>query len=289
MKIQLLGTAGGDFPRVDDLKDKFGHLPRVRELGGKNLRRPAQAVIFPGFLIDFYNGDQLEKFGIAPESIKHLFMTHNHWDHLQPVRILEFAASLPHQLQIYGTHNVIEAIKFVDTYDFDRKSGRFIVREKKADIGYHKIEPAQTYEIAGVIVDPVHGNHCMDKSENMIMQDVCLNYVFERDGETIFYGMDSSYTLPLTFEYLRRFRIDVAVMDMTFGRWPIDVVNSGHHNLEMLVETIGEFREAGIFHDETTILASHISLAFVEPHDDLKDELSKMGITLAYDGQEIEI
>jgi phosphoribosyl 1,2-cyclic phosphate phosphodiesterase len=289
MKIQLLGTAGGDFRRVDDLEDKFGYLPRVRELGGKNLRCPAQAVIFPDILIDFYNGDQLGKFGIAPETVKHLFITHNHWDHFRPLRILEFAAALPHQLQVYGSHNVIEALKFANTYDFDRRNGRFIVRETKTDIGYHKLEPEQSYEIGGTTVSPVHGNHCMDKSDNMIMQDICLNYVFERDGKTIFYGMDSSYTLPLTFEYLRRFRIDVAVMDMTFGRWPIDVVNSGHHNLEMLVETIGEFREAGIFHDETTLLASHMSLAYVEPHDDLKDELSKMGITLAYDGQELEV
>ncbi len=289
MKIQLLGTAGGDFRRVDDPEDKFGYLPRVRELGGKNLRCPAQAMIFPDILIDFYNGDQIDKFDIAPESIKHLLITHNHWDHLQPLRILEFAAALPHPLQIYGSHNVIEAIKFANTYDFDRSSGRFIIRKKQTDVEYYKLEPAQSYEIGGTTVDPVHGNHCMDKSDNMIMQDVCLNYVFERDGKTIFYGMDSSYTLPLTFEYLRKFRIDVAVMDMTFGRWPIDVDKSGHHNLDMLIETIEEFREAGIFHEETTILVSHISLAFVEPHDDLKDELSKMGIILAYDGQEIEV
>jgi len=288
MKIQLLGTAGGDFPRVDDLKDKFGYLPRVRELGGKNLRSPAQALIFPDILIDFYHGVQFEKFGIAPETIKHLFITHNHWDHLQPLRILEFAAALPHQLQVYGTDNVIEAIKFADTYEFDRSSGKFTVRETNVDIGYHKLKPEQSYEIGDTTVSPVHANHCLDKSENMIMTDMNLNYVFERDGKTIFYGLDSSYPFPLTVEYLRRFRVDVAVMDATYGQWPIDVVNSGHHNFDMLKETNKEFRDAGIFHEGTTILASHMSLAFVEPHDDLKDEVEKMGMILAYDGIEIE-
>jgi ribonuclease BN (tRNA processing enzyme) len=284
MKIQLLGTAGGDFPRVENLEDNYGYLPRVRALGGKNLRCAAQAVIFPDILIDYYNGQQLETFDIARESIKHLFINHKHWDHFKPLEILAFAASLPHQLQVYGSHGVIEALKFADAYVFDRRTGRFTVRDVRANIGMHVLEPTQTYEIGKTTVAPVHGNHCLDKSENMIMEDLCLNYVFERSGKVIFYALDSSYPFPLTVGFLRRYRVDVAVLDATFGQWPIDVVKSGHHNFEMLLETIEEFRAAGIFHVGTTILPSHISLAMVKPYDDLKEEVSSMGMTLAYDG-----
>ena len=53
MKMQLLGTAGGDFPRINDPQDNFAYLPRLRSLEGRNLRRPAQAVIFPDMLIDY--------------------------------------------------------------------------------------------------------------------------------------------------------------------------------------------------------------------------------------------
>ncbi|MCF7689702.1 MAG: MBL fold metallo-hydrolase [Cephaloticoccus sp.] len=288
MKIQLLGTAGGDFPRVDDLADDFESLPRVRALGGRNLRRPAQAVIFPDFLIDFYDGDQLARFGIAPETIKHLFITHIHWDHFRPLQILKFAATLPHQLQVHGSHYVIEALKFANTYDFDRSAGRFLIREKPTNVGCHTLEPMLTYRIGETAITPVHGNHSIDKSEHMIMQDMCLNYVFERNRKTVFYGLDSSYTLPHTFEFLRQFRIDVAVLDATFGRRPIDPVTSGHHNFPMLKETISEFQAAGIFHEQTTLLASHMALAHAEPHDDLKDVAVEMGFTLAYDGMEIE-
>jgi phosphoribosyl 1,2-cyclic phosphate phosphodiesterase len=274
---------------VDDLTDNHDYLPRVRALGGRNLRCAAQAVIFPDMLIDYYHGDQLARFGIAPESIKHLFITHHHWDHFRPPHILQFAASLPHQLQVHATHNVIAALKFADTYNFDRRTGRFLVRDQQTDIGYHKLEPTQTYTIGDTAITPVHANHCIDKSENMILQDVSLNYVFARNGKTIFYGLDSSYPFPLTVEFLRRFRIDVAVLDATFGRLPIDIIGSGHHNLPMLMETIAEFRAAGIFHDQTRILASHLSLALAEPYDDLKDEAAKMGITLAFDGMEVEV
>lgn len=288
MKIQLLGTAAGDFLRVDDPKDDFESLPRVRELGGRNLRRPCQAVIFPDILVDFYDGDQLAKFRIAPKSIKHLVITHIHWDHFRPLKIMEFAASLPHQLQIHGSHNAIEALQFADTYDFNRTTGRFLTRDQRTDIGYHFLEPTQTYEIGGTQVTPVHANHSLDKSEHMIMQDRCFNYVFQRDGGTIFYGMDSSYTLPLTLDFLRRYKVDVAVLDVTFGRREIDPVLSGHHNLPMIKETIAEFRDAGIIHEGTTVIASHMALAYAEPYDDLKDVMSEAGITLSYDGIKLE-
>ena len=121
------------------------------------------------------------------------------------------------------------------------------------------------------------------------MLDLCFNYVFERDGRAIFYGMDSSYTFPLTLEFLRRFKMDVAVLDVTFGRREIDPVKSGHHNIPMIKETIAEFREAGIFDDKTTIVASHMALAYAEPYDDLIDEMAAAGITLGYDGIELDV
>ena len=289
MKFQLLGTAGGDFPRVDNLQDKFAYLPRVRELGGKNLRRAAQAIIFPDILIDFYNTQQLETFGIAEESIKHLFITHAHWDHLQPLGILGFAAKLPHQLHVYGSHNVIDALKFADTYDYNRDDGRFTTRETHADIGYHVLEPQHTYTADDTTVAAVHANHAIDKSDNMIMDSLCLNYVFERNGKSIFYGLDSSYPFPLAVEYLRQFRVDAAVFDASYGQWPIDIVRSGHHNLSMLVETIEEFREAGILYDGSILLGSHIAMAEVKPHDDLVDDFAAEGITLAYDGLVVDV
>ncbi len=289
MKMQLLGTAGGDFPRVDNLEDKLAYLPRVRALGGRNLRYAAQAVIFPDILIDFYSGRQMASYGVAADSIRHLFVTHAHWDHFQPLGILRLAAELPHQLQVYGNQSVIDALTFVNTYDYDRTTGRFITRSSPVDIGCHVLKPEDTLNVGNTTVGVVHANHDIDKSDNMIMVQMCLNYVFERDGRTVFYGLDSSYTLPLAVEFLRRFHVDVAVLDATFGQWPIDVARSGHHNLAMLAETIHELREAGIFHDGTTILASHVAMAEVKPYDDLKEETSRMGATLAYDGMIVDV
>ena len=289
MKMQLLGTAGGDFPRVDNLEDKFAYLPQVRALGGRNLRYAAQAVIFPDILIDFYSTRQMATYGVAADSIKHLFITHAHWDHFQPLEILKLAAELPHQLQVYGNQSVIDALTFVNAYDYDRNRGRFVTRSSQVDFGCHVMKPEDTLSVGNTTVGVVHSNHDIDKSDNMIMVETCLNYVFERDGKTVFYGLDSSYMIPRSVEFLRRFRVDVAVLDASYGQWPIDVARSGHHNLAMLAETIDELRKVGAFHDGTTILASHLAMAEVKPYDELVDETTRMGATLAYDGMIVDV
>ena len=57
----------------------------------------------------------------------------------------------------------------------------------------------------------------------------------------------------------------------------------------MMAETIRELREAGVFHEGTTVLASHIAMAEVKPYDDLKDETSEAGAILAYDGMIVDV
>lgn len=124
---------------------------------------------------------------------------------------MKFAADLPHQLQVNGNYNVIEALRFANTYDYDRDDGRFVPRENPTDFGYHVIELGQRLELGDTTITAVHANHSIDKINHFIMSDMCLNYVFERGGKTRFYGLDSSYPFPHTVDFLRRFRMDAAV------------------------------------------------------------------------------
>ena len=51
-----------------------------------------------------------------------------------------------------------------------------------------------------------------------------------------------------------------------------------------LAETIEELGAIGVVTDATEIIASHISLASVPPHDQVAADVALRGITLAYDG-----
>ena len=288
MQILFLGTGAGDFRSLDDDDSANEHILRCRELGGRNLRHASQALLEPGMLIDFYSDEQLVQLQVALSDIRHLLITHCHWDHFQPHRILEFARQLPHPLEVYGNATAEAGLEFAatNTWDADRK--RFCPRDEPDNLIFHLIGPGQSVAIDDATVTAVLANHRVD-SDRRVIEERALNYVIERDGKTLFYGLDSSYTLPATLDFLRAYRFDMAVFDATFGHLEIDPAGSGHHNFAMLNETIAEFRGAGIVTDDTAFFGSHISLGYVPPHDDIADETARAGLTLAFDGLKVEV
>lgn len=290
--IQFLGTGGGDFFSIEDPEANRDYLPRVRELGGRNLRWAAQAFVSPDILIDFFDDRQIRRFNVPRESIRHVLVTHCHYDHLNPVGLIDLAASLPQPLDVYGTHLVGDSLDFHAAYRWDAESCRFQTHDTKRNWCFHQVKPQQRFQVGDATVTAVQANHSINKGLAHVpffpLEHVALNYVIERGGKTIFYGLDSSYTLPLTLDLLRRYRLDVAVLDVTFGQMDIDPAKSGHHNFTMIEETIRELRDAGIIIDETTVIASHMAVSYTKPHDDLVDEARERGITLAYDGMVLE-
>ena len=288
VKLLFLGTGAGDFHLLDDLEDQSKHLVRARQLGGKNLRRASSAMISPDILIDFYDDRQLKTFGVNGDTIRHLLITHGHRDHFQPVTILEFAARLHHTLQIYGNGMVGDALEFAVTYEWKESIKRFCARRIEPNIDFHLVRPEECFEVGDTTVTPVDANHCINK-QHMIREQRALNYVFERGGKTVFYGLDSSYILPLTLDYLRRFKVDLAVFDATFGDLEIDPASSGHQNFAMVEDTIAEFLQAGIISGDTTIVGSHISLRQVRPYEDIVEDVARRGVVLAYDGMVVEV
>ena len=288
VSLRFLGTGAGDFPALADEANREGFLGRARELGGWNLRYAPSTFLSPDILIDFYDDRGLLSCGVSAESVRYLFITHGHWDHFRPRQILDFASGLPHRLEIYGNEKVQNALDFAAEHRWDEESGRFLRQESDSDVHFHLLRPGDTVTTGETVVTAVHGNHSIDK-KNMTLEERALHYVFQRSGRTVLYALDSSYTLPETFETLREFHLDVAVVDATFGHRVIDPAVSGHHNFEMLDETLGEYRDAGIIDDDTLVIASHISLASVEPHDEVVGELAAKGITLAYDGMHVEL
>ncbi len=288
MKLLFLGTGAGDFHLLDDLEDQSKHLVRARQLGGKNLRRASSVMISPDISIDFYDDRQLRKFGVNGDTIRHLLITHGHQDHFQPVAILEFAARLRHTLQIYGNGMVGDALEFAASYEWKESIKRFCARRSEPNVDFHLVRPEERFEVGDTTVTAVDANHCINK-QYTIREQRALNYVFERGGKTVFYGLDSSYILPLTLDYLRRFQVDLAVFDATFGDLEIDPARSGHQNFSMVKHTISELSQAGIISSDTAIVGSHISLRQVGPHEDIVEDMARRGVVLAYDGMVVEV
>jgi len=277
--IQLLGTGAGDA--------NFG-TPSSVALPTKDVRRYACNYLSPDMLIDFNHQtpEALDEFEVSRDAIKHLFVSHGHFDHFQPLKILRFAESLPQPLAVYGNTMVRDALDFCRSNEFDQESGRFVARQDHFNIEMTAVTPGMVVRAGDATVTAVLSNHFMNKP-CCIMEQQALNFLVEVAGRTIFYGLDSSYMLPATLEMLSGSRFDVAILDATFGPLDIDPLKSGHLNWRMLDETIAELREAGCIEDGTVIVADHLSCNNVEPYHEVADKLAKKGITLAYDGQKL--
>lgn len=278
--IKFLGTGAGDA--------NYGNLDSA-DLPPKDVRRYVCNYLSPDILIDFNHQTPaaLDTFDIDRNLIKHLLVTHGHYDHFQPVEILRFAESLPHPLAVYGNTMMRDAFDFCRDNAYDPGPGRFVAQQCPFNIDMNVMTLGMPTTVGRAKVTAVLGNHFMNKPYS-IMEQQALNFVIEVDGKTIFYGLDSSYVLPETLKMLSRFRFDIAILDATFGPLEINPVKSGHLNWKMLDETIAELRDAGCFTQNTIMVADHISVKNVEPYDKIAGKLSDKGITLVYDGMTLE-
>jgi len=283
MEVLFLGTGAGDFQALDDPANESPHVVAAREAGGCNLRYASASLIVPDILIDCYDTLQLERFRGSSEEIRHLLITHGHWDHFQPLAVLELAESLAQPLQVYGSSVIGSALAFAAEHVWEPVQGRFQPQKNTANLHFHSVDHGDCFAVGDARVSAVRASHMLDKATLHIEQPA-FNYIVEKEGSTIFYGLDSSYLLPETVNILAGFRLDAAVCDGTFGDRIIDPAQSGHMTFAMVAETVEELGAIGVVTDATEIIASHISLASVPPHDQVAADVALRGITLAYDG-----
>lgn len=287
--IRFLGTGAADWASGHECSETCrARCAQNRELGGRNVRRFSSIFVAPDTVIDFtgHGHDALDAYGIEREAIRNVIITHGHYDHFQPLEIMELASRLPHPLVVYGNDSVGYALDFAAHHSWDPEDGRFVPRAESSNIVFGLAAPEQSFRTATATVTPVPANHMIDK-RHLIPEQQALNYVLELDGRTLFYGLDSSFVLPRTFDVLGRYVFDVAILDATFGDMQIDPATSGHLNFAMLRQTIEQFRQTNLFQDGARIVAAHLSRCYVDPHDLVVDKLSEQGITLAYDGMTV--
>jgi len=184
---------------------------------------------------------------------------------------------------VYGNSMVVDALEFCRESVFDEESGRFVARQGSYNLETTRLALGSRTAVGGARVTAVLGNHFMNKPYS-IMEQQALNFLVEAGGKKMFYGLDSSYMIPQTLALLAGTHLDLAILDATFGPLEIDPAKSGHHNWAMLDETLAELRAAGCVDEDTVIVADHLSIGSIGPHDQVADEQAPKGIALAYDG-----
>ncbi len=288
--VRILGTGAGDYHLPAGLQPGYpadGNTGKAWQRGGRDIRRSPAMFIAPDILVELGEGtaEQLTAYGIPPASIRRLVISHGHYDHFYPGKVLDFAEHLPAPLALYGTGMIRDALAFAATYRWDDSSKEFVVQDRRQNYRVKAIALNKTFALGKVKVTPVLSSHSILRRQNgMILEQQALNFVFERGGKTLFYNLDSSWLLPKTFDFLSKYRFDIAIMDATWCDRSIEIANTGHHNFAMLEKTLAKFRERGMLKDKAVIVYSHLSTNTAPPHAETAARLAKQGVTLAYDG-----
>jgi len=290
--VQILGTGAGDYHLPAGLQPGYpmdGNTGKAWQRGGKDIRHSPAMFISPNILVELGDGtaEQLTACGIPCERIRYLVVSHGHYDHFYPGKVLDFVDKLSSPLRIHGNGMIRDALDFAATYRWDDANKEFVVHERRRNYRVKTVTLAKTFALGKVKVTPVLSSHFINRDYGILEQQA-LNFVFERGGKTLFYNLDSNWLLPGTLEFLAKYRFDIAILDATWCDLTVDIKNTGHHNFQMLEKTLSQFRERGMLKDNAIVVYSHLSTATVPPHEETAARLAQQGITLAYDGLALE-
>jgi len=269
--VHFLGTSAAEgWP---GLFCQCDNCAKARALGGKNIRTRSSIIIDKIFKVDLPPDNYLHtlKYGINLSDVKHLFITHTHYDHFHPDDLSMRRKPFAHlkeefPLHIYGNDNVIAEVK------------RIVEAHPDVNIITHRVTPFKEFEAGGMKVTPLLADHAENQTS--------LLFVFQLHNKTILHGYDSGWFPDKTWSELENFRLDLAILDCTNGALPYI---RGHMGVKGVIETAKRMRKNGIADKDTVFVATHFSHNGGLLHQDLVEKLEPEGVTVAYDGLKIKL
>lgn len=286
MKLTFLGTGAGEgYP---GLWCECPHCSYARKHGGRNLRANSCAILDEKVLIDIGPAcfDNAARFGVNPCHVTSLLITHPHEDHLYPQHLLwretderNLALSYAQKLHCGGPR--FTGLPNLTVYGgaftqklFSSMEDRF----EKLRMRFQRIEEGVPFDADGYRVTPVRGNH--------VQRGFAHSYIIEKDGRTMLYALDTGSYDPDMEALLKKYVFNLIVMEGTTG---LNEQYGGHMCLVNNVRMLRFFQDSGCYASDGRFVLTHMSPHWCPPHDWYESIAGQEGVTLAYDGMEIEV
>jgi len=286
MHFTFLGTSAGE--QYPGFWCRCENCQKARDLGQRNVRKNSCAWLAGDTLLDFGPEVfiQAERFGVRVIDAQYLLVTHSHEDHFCPYllawRRMPLDMQLPppktvvgprfaplHTLRIFGNEPVCQGVRQYVRGD-----------TKEWAIELTEVEPFEEFEAGPMRVVPLRANHPDREGHGG------LNYIIHRQGRSLLYALDTGWFLPDTYAEIAKHRYDLVVVEGTFG---FGAESEGHMNLRKLERARQQFDQDDLLKPDAQFCASHIAPHFTPVHDDIAPAMAEKGITVAYDGMEVEL
>ncbi|HIW33111.1 MAG TPA: hypothetical protein IAA29_10025 [Candidatus Paenibacillus intestinavium] len=220
--------------------------------------------------------------------LEHVLVSHTHEDHFNYMMMNVRNMAIE---RLNGPLHYYFTDRAYDIVDFYRQSrpimkGMTSHLEEQGIIAFHKLEFNKPVIIAGMEVTPLRGNHRGNMGED------CANYLLKlENGKRIYYGVDTGWYFPETFQALENVTLDVLISECTFGLTSGRGTHPGGHlDAYSCMELFHTLFEQGTLHKGSQIYLTHIN-HFTSTHADLVEWFAQQdfpcSITVAYDGLSI--
>ena len=273
IKIRFLGTAA--YEGVPALFCECDTCKKSLAAGGRNLRSRLQALVNDDLLLDF-PPDTLwhtRRFGLDWTKIKTCLITHSHSDHFYPEDIQQLEPVYSHGdffLHFYAGESGYRKL---------REMLNFAGAEKR--IALSEVRGGDAFTAGGYDVLALPANH--DPRSSPVF------YAIGRDGKRLLYAHDTGVFPDSVWEILGGGpRFDLVSFDCTAGLGKWGDWREGHMTIRPALEMLQKMREAGLADCATVAVINHFSHNCGSTHDELAEAAREYGVTVAYDGFEVE-
>lgn len=260
LAVRTLGTGAGDH-----------HWDRLGEPG---VRGSAGTLLDGRVLIDcgVTGRANLARFGVAPDALTDLVITHSHGDHFdvaQIGRVLADRAPAAPQLAVWAAPQPLAKLQA-------QLPGRF---------AGHALKPGDAFETGGLRWTALPANHLIvaDPAEQ------ALHYLIEAPAGNLLYALDGAWMLKQARQLIGKRRLDMIVWDATMSK-PGDWRIFEHNDLDMIGHMMQALEATGCAHAGTACVLTHVARTLWPADPRESDRLaSDRGWLLAEDGREFSL
>lgn len=182
----------------------------------------------------------LTRFGIAPDALTDLVITHSHSDHFNVDQILKLldarATGLP-SLDVWASAQTLAALN-------QRLAGRFVG---------HALTVGLTFDIGALHLTALPANHLLDDPSEQ-----AFHFLIKSPCGNLLYALDGAWMLKPARQLIGKTPLDMIIWDATMSKTG-DYRIFEHNDLAMIDLMMHSLRTTGVAHEKTICVLDHLA------------------------------